>query len=248
MNRVLIIDDESPARAALRAMLREHPEISVVGEAETLTEAQALVTSADYDLVLLDVQLIGGTGFDLLPLIRPDARIVFVTAFDQFAVRAFEVNALDYLVKPVRPQRLAEALRRSGVPAAERPPLPSPAPALRPDDLVHLIIGNGSTRLVPLADIVCFESDSNYSAAHLVDGTKLLVRRTMKSWEDALPACHFVRVHRSAIINLLRYRGSDRESFETTLLHLVGQTQPVRASFRYMEELRTRLAALGRQL
>ncbi len=248
MTRVLIIDDESLARAALRGMLREHPEVSVIGEAETLTEAQSLVAASDYDLAFLDVQLIGGTGFDLLPFVRPGARIVFVTAYDQFAVRAFEANALDYLVKPVRPQRLAEALRRNPVAPIEPPPPPSPIAALRPDDLVHLTIGNGSTRFVALADIVFVESDSNYSAAHLADGTRLLVRRTMKLWEDSLPATLFVRVHRSAIINLARYRGSDRESFETTLVHLAGQAQPVRASFRYLAELRARLAAIGRQM
>lgn len=248
MSRILIIDDEPLARAALRGMLREHPEVSLVGEAETLTEAKALLAGHAYELVLLDVQLIGGTGFDLLPFVRPEARVVFVTAFDQFAVRAFEVNALDYLVKPVRPQRLAETLRRSAPARTERPPLPPPIPALGPDDLVHLTIGNGSTRFVPLAEIVVVYSDSNYCAAHLADGTHLLVRRTMKSWEDTLPASQFVRVHRSTIINLARYRGSDRESFETTLLHLAGHAQPVRASFRYLDELRTRLAALGRQL
>lgn len=248
MTRTLIIDDEPLARGALRGMLREHAEIVVVGEAETLTEAQALVTGQDYALVFLDVQLIGGTGFELLPFIRPEARIVFVTAYDQFAARAFEINALDYLVKPVRPQRLAETLRRNAATTPEPPPLPSTSLPLRPDDLIHLVIGNGSTRLVPLADIVFFESDSNYCAAHLADGTRLLVRRTMKSWEDALPTSHFVRVHRSIIINLARYRGSDRESFETTLIHLAGYNEVVRASFRYLADLRTRLAALGRQL
>jgi len=248
MSRVIIIDDEPAARAALRGMLREHPEVSLVGEAETLTEAKALLAGHAYDLVLLDVQLIGGTGFDLLPFIRPEARTVFVTAFDQFAVRAFEVNALDYLVKPVRPERLADALRRIAPTGIAPHSVAEPLPKFGPDDLVHLLVGNGSTRLVSLADIAVIESDSNYSAAHLADGTRLLVRRTMLSWENALPASHFVRVHRGTIINLARYRGSDRESFETTLLHLTGHALPVRASFRYLDELRLRLAAFGRQL
>lgn len=248
MIRTLIIDDESLARIALRGMLREHPEISVVGEAETLIEAKTLVAGQGYDLVFLDVQLIGGTGFDLLPFIRPDARIVFVTAYDQFAARAFDINALDYLVKPVRPARLAETLRRTSSAPTSPPAPPSAVPALGPDDLIHLVVGNGSTRFVPLPDIVSIESDSNYSIAHLTDGTRLLVRRTMKSWEDALPTSHFVRIHRSTIINLARYRGSDRTSFETTLVHLAGHAQPVRASFRYLADLRARLTALGRQL
>jgi two-component system LytT family response regulator len=247
MTRALIIDDEPPARAALRGLLRAHPEITLAGEADTLAEATTWLASHPYDLVFLDIQLRGGSGFDLVPLIRPDARIIFVTAFDQYAVRAFEVNALDYLIKPVRPQRLAEALRRIATPPEPHPPAAS-LPALAPDDLVHLKSGNGTTRFVALPDIAAIDACENYTTVHLGDGNRLLVRRTMKTWEETLPASHFVRVHRGTIVNLSRYRGADRESYETTLLHLAGLTEPVRASFRYLPELRARLSALGRQL
>jgi two-component system LytT family response regulator len=246
--RALIIDDEAPARAALRGLLRDHPEITLAGEADTVQEAATRLGGGDYDIVFLDVQLRGGTGFDLVPFVRPEARVIFVTAFDQFAVRAFEVNALDYLIKPVRPQRFDEALRRLAVPPAEPPASLVSLPALAPGDLVYLKTGNGTSRFVALAHIAMIASDENYSEVHLADDTRLFVRRTMKSWEDTLPATHFVRVHRSAIINLARYRGADRESYETTLLHLDGLAEPVRASFRYLPELRERLAALGRQL
>lgn len=256
--RVLIIDDEAPARAALRGLLRDHPQIVPVGEADTLATATKRLGLGDYDLVLLDVQLRGGTGFDLLPHVRPEAQIIFVTAFEQFAVRAFEVNALDYLIKPVRPQRLAEAIRRLTDSLPSPPVLVAPpssasaalpvAPALTPHDLIYLKTGNGTTRFVPLAEIAAIVSNENYSEAHLSDGTRHFVRRTMKSWEDALPSTHFVRVHRTTIINLARYRGADRQSYETTLLHLAGLAEPVKASFRYLPELRARLGAIGRQL
>lgn len=242
----LIIDDEPPARAALRGLLRAHPEITLAGEADTVQVATQRLGAADYDLVFLDVQLRGGTGFDLVPFVRPEARIIFVTAFDQHAVRAFEVNALDYLIKPVRPQRLAEALRRHSAPPIG--PQASGPVALAPGDFVHLRLGNGTSRFVALGDIAAIGSNENYSEAHLTGGTRLLVRRTMKSWEDTLPATHFVRVHRTMIINLARYRGADRQSYETTLLHLDGLAEPVRASFRYLPELRERLGALGRQM
>ena len=247
MTRALIIDDEPPARAALRGLLRAHPEITLAGEADTMAEAKARLASHNYDLVFLDIQLRGGTGFDLVPFVRPEAHIIFVTAFDQHAVRAFEVNALDYLLKPVRPQRLAEALRRL---ASQHDPRPSTASlsALAPDDLVHVKAGNGATRFIALSDIAAIEACENYSTAHLGDGTRHLVRRTMKAWEDTLPASHFVRVHRGTIVNLSRYRGADRESYETTLLRLEGLAEPARASFRYLPELRARLLALGRQL
>lgn len=246
MTRAFIIDDEPPGRAALRGLLRAHPEITLVGEAATLADAKAWLASHEYDLVFLDIQLRGGSGFDLVPLIRPEARIIFVTAFDQYAVRAFEVNAVDYLIKPVRPERLAAALHRLAE-RESRSPL-RPAPALAPEDLVHLRTGSGTTRFVALPDIAAIEACENYSTVLLGDGSRLLVRRTMKLWEDTLPASHFVRVHRGVIVNLACYRGADRESYETMLLHLAGLAAPVRASFRYLPELRARLAALGRQL
>jgi two-component system LytT family response regulator len=245
--RALIIDDEAPARAALRGLLRAHPAILPSGEADTLDQAAKRLAEGGYDLVFLDIQLRGGTGFDLVPFVQPGARIIFVTAFDAYAARAFEVNALDYLLKPVRPERLAEALRRiAGVPA--RPEPRTPLPTLEPDDVAHLKIDNGTARFVALRDIAAVEADENYTLVCLADGARLLVRRTLKTWEQTLPASHFVRVHRGTIVNLARYRRSDRESESTTLLHLEGLRQPVTASYRYLAELRTRLLALGRQL
>jgi two-component system LytT family response regulator len=243
MVRALIIEDEAPARAALRGLLRAHPEIAVAGEVDTLEEAAKRLRGEDYDVVFLDVQLRGGTGFDLVPFVRPAARIIFATASDEHALRAFEVNALDYLLKPMRPQRLAETLRR--VLGSSETTMPPPARPMSPGDLIYLKTGSGISRFVTLAEIAAIESDENYSEAYLGDGTRLFVRRTMKSWEEILPASHFVRVHRSTIINLARYRGADRESYGTTLLHLDGLPEPVRASFRYLPELRERLAALG---
>ncbi len=243
--KAIVIDDEPAARDDLRRLIAAHGGITVVGEAGRFADAKELLRGADYDLVLLDVELRGGTGFDLLPDVRPEARTIFVTAHSHYAVRAFEVNALDYLVKPIAPARLEAALRRAGRPLADPPPASG---ALVPTDLVHVKVGNGTTRFVAVADIAVIESDENYSRVMLGDRTCLHVRRTLKSWEDALDAAHFARVHRTTIINLARYRGSDRQTDETRLLHLDGVTEPVRASFRYVPELRTRLTALGREL
>ena len=141
MLHALIIEDEATARADLRAKLAAHPAVTILAEAATLRSARALLARTDYDLVFLDVQLIGGNSFDLVPDVRPEARIIFATAYDAFALRAFEVNALDYLLKPVVPARLAAALRRlaaapapAGEAAAELPA----GPALRLADTVYL--------------------------------------------------------------------------------------------------------------
>jgi len=169
--------------------------------------------------------------------------VIFVTAHSQYAVRAFEVNALDYLVKPITAARLEAALRR-----VEPSSIPPFAGGLAHSDLVYLRIGNGTTRFVPLSDIAAIESDENYTAVMLAGGNRLMVRRTLKSWEEALPSAQFVRVHRATIINLTRFRGSDRQSDETTLLHLDGLTEPVRGSFRYLHEVRQLFAAQGWRL
>ncbi len=241
--RTLLIDDEPAARDDLRRLLAAHPEVTIVGEAGRLAAAVELLRTADYNLVLLDVELRGGNAFDLLPHMRPDTRIVFVTAHSDYAVRAFEINALDYLVKPIAAARLAAALRRVTTNPGPREPA-----RLAVTDLVNLKIGNGTTRIVALADIAQIESEENYSIVHLADGTRPVVRRTLIAWEDALPAVQFVRVHRTTIVNLARYRSSERPTERTTLLHLDGVAEPVRASFRYLPELRRRLAALGRKL
>jgi two-component system LytT family response regulator len=241
--RTLLIDDEPSARDDLRRALRAHPHVAVTGEAGRIAEAQALLGRDDYDLVLLDIQLRGGSGFDLVPLVRPGARIIFVTAHDQYALRAFEVNALDYLLKPVEPARLAEALRR----AAAAPAEPSTA-ALRADDVVQVKTGPGAARFVRVADIVLVTSSDNYSDVRLASGEHFLVRQTLASWEARLPAAQFMRVHRQAIVSLERVEGFTHADEETTLLRLAGVPEPVRARRQHMPDLQARLTGLGRKL
>src|ERR1044072_9233129 len=108
----ILVDDERLARKELRTMLAEHEIIDVIGDAETVAQAAALVQPRNPDVLFLDIQLPGETGFDLLEKITPPCKIIFVTAFDSYAIRAFEVNALDYLLKPINPARLAQAIER----------------------------------------------------------------------------------------------------------------------------------------
>jgi two-component system LytT family response regulator len=193
-----------------------------------------------YDLVFLDVQLIGGSGFEVVPDVRPEARIIFVTAYDQFALRAFEVNALDFLHKPVRTARLADTLRRLGHVTA-------PAGALRNDDIVQVKTGPGAARFLRVADIVLITSQDNYSEVRLASGEHFLVRQTLASWEERLPASQFMRVHRQSIVNLTRLEGFTHADEETTLLRLGSLPEPVRGRRQHLPELQNRLATLGRK-
>ncbi|WP_415908694.1 LytR/AlgR family response regulator transcription factor [Oleiharenicola sp. Vm1] len=241
--RTLLIDDEEPARDDLRRALLAHPHVAIVGEAGRFPEAQAALQRDDYDLVLLDIQLRGGNGFDLVPLVRPGARIIFVTAHDQYALRAFAVNALDYLLKPVQADRLGEALRRVAAVA------PDPSTnALRADDVVHVKTGPGSARFVRVSDIAVISSQDNYSEVRLATGEHFLVRQTLAAWEARLPASHFLRVHRQYVVNLLRIDGYTHLDEETTALRVASAPDSIRARRAHWPELLTRLAALGRKL
>ena len=237
MARALLIEDEIRACADLRGKLAAHAEVAIVAEAATFRNAQALLARTDYDLVFLDIRLIGGDAFDLVPLVRPGARIIFVTAYDSYALRAFEVNALDYLLKPVVPARLAEALGR--VAASETPPVA----ALRPGDVVCLRDGPRA-RFAPVADISAITAYNNYSEVQIADGEKVLVRKSLKEWENCLPAAHFMRVHRTQIVNLSRVVRYHRGDDERTLLYVIGAADPIAASRYRWSDLRSRLARL----
>ena len=234
--RALLIDDEPPARTVLRTLLGAHDSVEAVGEAGTLTAARELLKRPDYSLVFLDIQLRGGTGFDLVPHVRNGAAIVFVTAHDEHALRAFEVNALDYLLKPIKPERLAATLSRiGGAPAGESAALP--ARQLRADDTLYVRTDDGA-RFLPLPAIGAIQSCENYSELHLVSGERLLVRHTLKAWEDTLPRPPFARVHRQTIVNLAQLTRVEDDGGDAPLLHVHGLRAPVRASRREWSELR----------
>jgi len=241
----LLIDDEPLARVELRRLLQTHAHIAIAGEAGTLIEAREILGRPGYDLVFLDVQLRGGTGFDLLASIAPGAQIVFVTAFDRYAVRAFDVNALDYLLKPVTAPRLALALQRLA--DIRTAPIAAAQPAtarLALDDRAFVKSGH-ATRFVPVAAIGAIKSCENYTELLLADGGKLLALRSLKAWEELLPEEHFVRIHRQALVNLAHVKKITRAGEDDVLFELTPPLAPLPASRRQLAELRHRFAAAG---
>lgn len=242
--RALIIEDEWSAREDLRALLEAHPDIAIVGEAATMATARDLLQRADYGLVFLDVQLLGGTSFDLIDAVWPNARVIFTTAHDRFAVRAFEFNALDYLLKPIRPARLAAALQRV-TPTAEveiNQAGPGAIP-LRPDDIVHLITSSRAL-FAPIANVSLITAQDNYTEVTLCTGERLLIRKSLSIWQAVLPTPQFVRAHRSCIVNLARLVRYERDPDENSRLYLTGVPAPVPASRRTWAELRAQLTLL----
>lgn len=234
--RVLIVDDEPPARKLLRSLLAEHPEIEVIGEAGDVTTAASMCAEQEPDLVFLDIQLPRVDGFGLLPLLKRPVKIVFVTAHDRHAVRAFEVNALDYLLKPVSPSRLATTLARVNLPEAPRPGL------LLDTDQVALR-GDSGLRIVPVRSITHIEAEDNYTRVHLLGGAPpALVRRPLSDWERSLPPAPFARVDRSLIVRLDAVKALRSESRDVTRLTLADLPEPILLGRRAAARLRKALS------
>ncbi len=227
--RALIVDDEPPARRWLRRLLDEHPGIEVVAEAGDVPSAIEAVERLQPDVVFLDVQMPPGTGFDLLPALARETRVVFVTAHDTYAVRAFEANALDYLLKPVHPERLAESLRRLLAPVSV--PVSETVQADVPEtfglqDLVPLR-DRGRLRMAVVGDIAAIQADAAYSRVLLSSRPPMLVLRSIGAWEALLPDPPFVRLDRSLLVNLGGVQSFEVRSRDECLLALKGLPQPL---------------------
>jgi two-component system LytT family response regulator len=234
----IIVDDERLARRELRVMLEEAhgAAVRVVGEAESVRTAAELVRTCDADVVFLDVQLAGESGLELLTLIDPSVAVVFVTAFDQYAVRAFEVNALDYLLKPVAPTRLARAVERLGAPN-DAAAATTAATRLDYQDRLFLRLDD-RMGFVKVADIVSIASDGDYSVVRLANGRTHRARKSLRDWLGRLPETAFARVHRSTIVNLEYVERVEEWSHFSYRLYLRGTAEPVAMSRRYAGQLR----------
>jgi two-component system, LytTR family, response regulator len=239
VRNAIIVDDERLARRELRAMLEaSHASaVRVVAEAEGVRTAAELVRTCDADVVFLDVQLAGESGLELLPLIDPSVAVVFVTAFDQYAVRAFEVNALDYLLKPVAPARLARAVERLAAPIDDTVVGTSSPPRLDYQDRLFLRLDD-RMGFVRVADIVSIVSDGDYSIVRLVGARTHRARKPLREWGDRLPENAFARVHRSTIVNLEFVERVEEWSHFSYRLYLRGLAEPVTMSRQYAGQLK----------
>jgi len=190
--KALIIDDERLARAELRRLLEKHPEIAVAGEARDAAEAMEQIARLEPELLFLDIQMPGRNGFELLEQLDRAPLVIFTTAYDEYALKAFEVNALDYLLKPVAPERLAAALAKIGG--------LRPKPAMAGDQQIFVKDGERCW-FVALKDIVLLESEGNYTRLYF-GSNRPLVLRSLNYLEERLDATLFFRASRKHILNL----------------------------------------------
>ena len=195
--KAIIVDDERLARKELTSLLASHPEIEIVDEAANADEAVEKIEKHDPDVVFLDIQMPGKTGFEMLEEMERVPQVIFTTAYDEFALKAFEYNALDYLLKPIQPERLSESLNKVSIKAAKKP---AKEQKLSSKDQVFVKDGD-KCWFVKLEDVRLFESDGNYIKVYF-DKFKPMIHKSLNALDERLDDRHFFRASRKHIINL----------------------------------------------
>jgi len=242
----IIVDDEELARGLIREMLQKHPDIEILAECANGFEAVKAVSERKPGLIFLDVQMPKLDGFEVLELVGTDAAVIFVTAYDKYAMRAFDVHAVDYLLKPFSQERFEAALQRARARLGEKMPQTMPvaadlAAAARPPAqfLERIVIKDGTrVHIVPVAKLDYVEAQDDYVAVHS-GGKSYLKQQTISSLESALDPARFIRIHRSYIVNLERVTKLEPYTRESRVVVLSdGMQLPVsRAGYARLAEL-----------
>ena len=230
--RAVIVDDEELARQVLREFLSSHPEVEIAAECANGFEAVKAAAEQKPDLVFLDIQMPKLDGFEVLELIGPGAAVVFVTAYDSYAIKAFEVHAVDYLLKPIGAERFEAALERAKerlggkLPQQTLPPTELAAAARPPSQYLDRIPVRDGTRvfIIPVSKLDYAEAQDDYVAL-ASEGKKHLKQQTISSLETALDPSRFLRIHRSYIVNLERVARVEPYSKDSHVAVLANGTQ-----------------------
>jgi two-component system LytT family response regulator len=242
--RTVIIDDEAPARELMRYYLKDSPELDIIAECSDGFSGLKTISELKPDLVFLDIQMPRLTGFELIEVMTEKPAIIFTTAYDQFAIKAFEMNAVDYLLKPFPKERLREAIikviKRSDSEKTERIP-PARLIEKMPEQagpLNRIVVRKGNAiNLIPIDQVRYIAAEDDYVMVYHSAG-KALKQQTMKFYEDNLPGTDFVRVHRSYIvriqdINRIEPYGKDNH----VAILKSGEKLPVsRAGYKHLKE------------
>ncbi len=215
--KVLLVDDEPAARRGMAILLRAHADIEIIGEVGSVAEARVSLAEEQPDLIFLDVEMPKADGFALKDSIADETRTIFVTAYAEYAAQAFDVQALDYLLKPVRPARLAEALDRARTACQSKAPLQTSI----------ILRDQKKDIVVALENILALEAEGDYTRFLLQGRAPLLGTQNLGAYQQELPEAQFVRVSRSLIVNVERIDSLDVLSRDSSELHLKGLDQVI---------------------
>jgi two-component system LytT family response regulator len=195
--KTVIIDDERLAREEVKRALKGYPEFEIIGEASHVDEAKILIEASNPDIIFLDIHMPGKSGFDLLEALTTVPEVVFTTAYDQYAVKAFELNALDYLVKPLRDERFSKTIEKVKAELAKKEEIKA---EVLPMHRKIFIKDGEKCHFIPLTEIHFIESLENYARLYFGD-KKAMIKRSLNLLEEKLDATIFFRINRSQIIN-----------------------------------------------
>lgn len=230
--KTILIDDERYAREELKILLKDHCDIEIIGEADTIEKSINEIETKNPDIIFLDIQLGRETGFDLLEKVSGKFKTIFVTAYNEFAIKAFEVNALDYLLKPVHPERLKLTLDRI------RNNTISQTKKLDYDDSIF-VKSKSSSMFVQLNTITCICSEGDYTSIYTKTGKRYVVLETVKSWEKRLPENQFCRIHRSTIVNQNYIEKIINLDNKTSRVYISQRENPLEMSRRFAAKLQS---------
>jgi len=234
--RTLIVDDEKYARNDLREQLSVFSCIDVIGEAKSIQTAVEQIERLTPDLVFLDIQFPGETGFDLFERTNIRAKVIFITAFDEFAIRAFEVNACDYLLKPVNPFRLALTIKRV---CDNQEPLLIHGNVFRDEDSIYIQL-NYKYYFIRIDSIVKITATDHFTEIITSKGIKGLSNKHLFEWDDCLPKSSFVQVHRSSIVNINFVEKVTRGDNYSHQIKMKGLETSMTIGRKYLRQIRER--------
>jgi two-component system LytT family response regulator len=242
----VIIEDDLASVALLSEFLKSFEFINVIGTAGTYKSSETLLKDLtdEINLLILDIDLEGANSLDLIKFLNPKTKILFTTSFTEFAVKAFEFNTIDYIVKPISYDRLSRALGRIDLiekeqADAESEPFEKGTQRFSIHNMVLMNINN-EMKFIKIKDISYIQAKGNYTNVCLEDGTQFITYGLIKVWEDKLPLDDFFRVHRSTIVNLHNVVKIDKGTYDTGILYLKGIESSFEVSRNYFSIIKNK--------
>ncbi|MFZ4798447.1 MAG: LytR/AlgR family response regulator transcription factor [Bacteroidia bacterium] len=236
--RTVLVDDVEVMRITLKKVLSQFPHIEVVGEASTFDEARDAINSLQPDLVLLDIDLNGLTSIDLIGELNCTPKIIFITSHENFAVKAFELNAVDYIIKPISSKRISAAIDKITKPTEENNDGNSDNEETFQSDQIILLNFDNKMNFIKIKDINFIEAYGNYTKVNMDDGKLSITYNSIKNWDSKLPEDIFIQIHRSTIVNLLNVQKIEKWTNDTGRLYLKDIEKPFEISRSYFFQIK----------
>jgi two-component system LytT family response regulator len=237
--KAVLIDDVEVMRITLKKVLEQFPHINIIGEASSFDEAKEVINRLKPDLLFLDINLNGLSSIDLLEELNCTPKIIFITSHENFAIKAFEINAVDYIIKPISTKRIAKAIERVSLPsvAVKDNNLNEGEERFQSDQIILLNFDN-KMNFIKIKDINYIEAYGNYTKINMLDGKLSITYNSIKNWENKLPLDIFIQIHRSTVVNLINVLKIEKWTNDTGRLYLKNVDKPFEISRSYFFQIK----------